>query len=125
MSHHIVTITAPAAFLRTNRRDHFHQTAILTRTWRDAAHWAAKAQRVPAFGVGPVEVVATIHREDRRRFDLDGVVPTVKACIDGLRDAGVLDEDDSRVITSLTIRDGGPWADAALVLTIHEQEATA
>src|SRR5690349_6164749 len=76
-------------------------------------------------GMGPVTIAATVHRSDARKFDLDGVTPTIKACIDGLRDAGLLDEDHWGVITELTIRRGEQWADAALVLTITEQEAVA
>ena len=120
---YILTIPAPAGWIRSNDHTHWRNRHSLTSQWRASAAWAANAVSTPALPAATI--VATIHRADNRRYDLDGVVPTVKACIDGLRDAGVLDEDDSRVITSLTIRDGGPWADAALVLTITEQEATA
>lgn len=125
MTRHLLTVTAPAKWLGTNQRDHFHQRAIATRTWREAAAWAAKGQHLPALGMGPVAVCATVHRSDARKFDLDGVTPTIKACIDGLRDAGVLAEDHWGVITELTIRRGEQWADAALVLSITTQEAVA
>lgn len=124
-AHHILTVTAPAKWLGTNQRDHFHQRANATRTWREAAAWAAKSQHLPKFGMGPVAITATVHRSDARKFDLDGVTPTIKACIDGIRDAGCLLEDHWGVVAELTIRRGDPWADAALVLTIHEQEAVA
>lgn len=117
---HLVTIPAPGLFLSTNQRMHFHKRADLTATWREAAAWEAKRQHLPAFGLGPVHVTATFHRADQRAFDLDGASPTVKACIDGLRDAGCLTEDDTRVIPRLTLAAGEPWADAALVLTIEK-----
>lgn len=126
MSRHILTITAPAKWVRSNDHSNAWRTRHqLTTAWRGAAAWAAKGQHLPAFGMGPVTITATVHRDDARKFDLDGVTPTVKACIDGLRDAGVLLEDHWGVVTELTIRRGEPWADAALVLTIHEQEAVA
>lgn len=125
MSHHLLTITAPAPFIRSNDHTHWRNRHQLTTAWRGAAAWAAKTQRLPKLGMGPVHVTATVHRSDARKFDLDGVAPTVKACIDGLRDAGVLLEDHWGVVSQLTIRNGGQWADAALVLTITEAEAVA
>ena len=119
MSGHLLTVTAPAAFIRSNDHTHWRNRHKLTAAWRDAAAWAAKAQHLPAFGNGPVHVTATIHRADRRTFDLDGGAPTIKAAIDGLRDAGCLDEDNCHVIPRLTIQYGEPWADAALVLRIE------
>lgn len=121
---HLLSITAPGPFLRTNRRDHFHQRAILTRTWREAAAWEAKRQHLPVFE-GPVRVTATFHRADKRQHDLDGLAPTAKAAIDGLRDAGVLAGDDTRYIPELVLRAGEQWADAALVLTITAIEDAA
>ena len=125
MSRHLLKITAPAAFIRSNDHTHWRNRHTLTASWRGAAAWAAKSQHLPKFGMGPVAIAATVHRSDARKFDLDGIAPTVKACIDGLRDAGVLAEDHWGVITELTIRRGEQWADAALVLTITEQEAVA
>ena len=51
----------------------------------------------------------------------DGIAPTVKACIDGLRDAGVIADDDTRHMTALTITHGGVDKTAPrLILTIEE-----
>ena len=125
MSGHLLTVTAPAAFIRSNDHTHWRNRHKLTAAWRDAAAWAAKAQHLPVFGNGPVHVTATIHRADRRTFDLDGGAPTIKAAIDGLRDAGCLDEDSCHVIPRLTIQYGEPWADAALVLRIEPVEVAA
>jgi crossover junction endodeoxyribonuclease RusA len=116
---HILTITAPCAWVRSNdHRDAYWTRAKLTQQWRAVA--ALQARRLPVFGTGPIHVTATIHRDDKRRYDLDGVTPTVKACIDGLRDAGRITDDHCGVIPQLTIRHGEQWADAALVLAITE-----
>ena len=109
-------VHAPAAFIRSNDHTHWRNRHNLTAAWRERAAWSAKAARVPA--MGNVTITATVHREDKRRYDLDGIAPTVKACIDGLRDAGVIVEDHCGVVQELTIRPGAEWADAALVLTI-------
>src|SRR5690242_8902963 len=120
-AHHLVTVTAPTKWLSTNQRDHFHQRAVATKLWRETAAWCARSQHLPKF-TGPVTVTATVHRVDRRIYDLDGIAPSLKACIDGIRDAGCLGGDDWRFIPELTLRHGDTWADAALVLSISQLE---
>ena len=125
MTHHLLTIPAPAAFIRSNQhRDAWRTRSTLTRAWREAAGWEARRQRIPAQPT-PVRVVATIHRDDNRAYDLDGIAVTVKACIDGCRDAGVLPGDSVRHIPELVLRHGDQWADAAVVLTFHPIEGDA
>jgi crossover junction endodeoxyribonuclease RusA len=115
-----VTIVAPCAWIRSNQhKDAYWTRAKLTQQWRAATALAARAQHLPALGAGPFHITATIHRDDKRAYDLDGVAPTVKAAIDGLRDAGVLADDNCRVVPLLTLRAGEQWADASLVLTIE------
>jgi hypothetical protein len=122
---HLLSITAPAAFIRSNQhRDAWRTRATLTKVWREAAGWEARRQHLPAQPT-PVHVVATIHPDSNRAYDLDGVAVTVKACIDGLRDVGVIPGDDVRFIPGLTLRHGGQWADATVVLTFHPIEGDA
>lgn len=89
----------------TNRRDHWSKRARLTRGWRVAAALAARRARLQPVP-GPVRIEATVHKATARRYDLDGVTPTVKACVDGLRDAGVLVEDDTTAAPELLLRAG-------------------
>ena len=112
-----LTIPAPCSWVRSNQHGHWSVRHKLTRAWRQASAWQARAAGPPPFD-GPVAIVATIHKTDRRRFDLDGHTPTVKAAIDGCRDAGLLAEDDTRFVPSLTLRAGEPRPTACLVLTI-------
>lgn len=100
-----VVILAPGKWVTTNgqrTRHHYDQAATVT-PWRQAAALAARGMEPIA---PPVAITATIHKSHNRRYDLDGITPTVKACIDGLRDAGVLAEDDDRHVVELTIRAG-------------------
>jgi hypothetical protein len=119
-SEHILTITAPAGWIRSNDHTHWRNRHNLTSQWRTAAAWAARAAHTPTLEA--CTIVATVHRADNRRYDLDGITPTVKACIDGLRDVGVLEEDHCDIVRSLTIEPGDPWADAALVLRLTPTE---
>ncbi len=113
-----IFIPRVAAWLTTNSRDHWAVTNKRTQTWRKAAWAMTKAARLTPI-TGPVHVTATIHKTTRARYDLDGHTPTVKACIDGIRQAGLLPEDDTTVIPQLTIRAGEPRTRAGILLRIE------
>jgi hypothetical protein len=116
----VLTIPAPAAWIRSNQhKDAWRTRATLTKTWREAAGWNARKQRCPKFGAGPVRITVTFHRDDHRLYDLDGCALTAKACIDGLRDVGALDEDHVGVVPELHLHHGEQWADASVVLRIE------
>lgn len=100
-----VTIPAPGRWVSTNsnRHKHHHQQAAAVRPWRTLAAEVA-AGHPPV--TGRVIVEAVVHKSRNNRWDIDGITPTVKACIDGLRDAGVLEEDDDQHIIALNLRVG-------------------
>ncbi|MER5388359.1 hypothetical protein [Saccharopolyspora sp. NPDC002686] len=77
--------------LTANQRLHWRTRAQLTRTIRNAAAVRARNAKVPALGRCAVRLVWTV--TDRRRRDADNLVPTLKACADGLVDAGVVADD--------------------------------
>jgi crossover junction endodeoxyribonuclease RusA len=119
-----VTIPAPAAWMNANQRLHGRAAAGTVRLWREAAAIYARKGKLPK--LGQVAITATLHFADRRRRDAPNYYPTIKACIDGLVDGEVLDDDADGYVTELTIRPGemvarrpvGP--SGALVLTIRE-----
>lgn len=113
-----IFIPRVAAWLTTNSRDHWAVTNKRTQTWRKAAWAMTKAVRLTPIA-GPVHITATIHKTTRHRYDLDGHTPTVKACIDGIRQAGLLPEDNTTVIPQLTIRAGEPRKRAGVLLRIE------
>ena len=118
-----VTVCAPGPWATTNQRHHWTVRNRITQAWRSAAAWHARADRIRPVA-GPVRIEATIRRADSRRFDLDGHAPTVKACIDGLRDAGVLIEDDMRHMPTLTLTAGPKTPLGCVVLTIRPNQMT-
>ena len=59
---------------------------------RETAGWMARSARLPHLGAA--RVVALVGVPDERRRDLHNLTPTLKPMIDGLVDAGVLDDDD-------------------------------
>lgn len=126
----MIIVTIPQAGLpwlssnaTTNR--HWRHRQQVTKAWRKAAAWIARVDRVQPFH-RPVHITGTIHRANRQVWDVDGAVVTIKAAIDGLRDAGVLAGDDHRYVRSVTSEWGEPDPDAPrLVLAISEVEAVA
>lgn len=88
----------PARRISLNDRDHHMVRANLTADWRTAAGWAATAAgRTPSERAHPpclIEVSFPVTRVTQRR-DPSNWMPTVKAIVDGLVDAGFFPDDDS------------------------------
>lgn len=99
--------------LSLNQRLHWAAKAIKTQDIRKAVAVLARQHRTFVGGrvtwpVKPpvtVELVWTV--TDRRHRDTDNPVPTLKACIDGLRDSGLLRDDSSEYV---------PWSRTRIVL---------
>lgn len=65
--------------------------------------WAlARQQRIPR--VERCVVVLTWFAAGRGRRDADGLGPMVKACLDGMTAAGVLEDDDSTRVSAVVLR---------------------
>lgn len=77
--------------LSANQRMHWAQRANVTRDVRQVTRLLAR--NTPHAD----RLVVTLHYRPRdiRRRDAHNLWPTVKACVDGLVDAGVVDDDDT------------------------------
>lgn len=111
----VIVVPQRADWLNSNDRLHRMVKANRTAAWRGAAAIAAR-------GIAPIEgrvrIVATVRKAHGRRYDAGNYYPTAKACVDGLRDAGVLAEDDNAHVVGPDMRDGGKSASPSLTLTI-------
>lgn len=86
----VVLTVKRAALLTANERLHWRTRAAKTKALR---HLSRLLHR----GVEPMQrarLDVTIAYPDRRRRDRHNLWPTVKACVDGAVDAGVLPDDD-------------------------------
>ena len=113
-------IAAPDRWLATNDRLHWSKRNAGVQTWREAAALRAR-QQMKATGpiTSPFEVRGVIHKPGKRLWDVDGITPSLKACLDGFRDVGLIEEDNWRHMARLVVEAGEPGP-ACLVITITE-----
>jgi crossover junction endodeoxyribonuclease RusA len=83
------------------RRMHYHERARRVREARTRWAWLTMAEKVPRLEA--VSITAQpLARSRRWRADVAACYPTVKAAIDGIVDAGVIDDDDDRHLLAVT-----------------------
>lgn len=88
----VVEFLAPAKLMSLNDRMHWRRRADATKWWRTRAAWAAREARVRQLPRSLITVELPVR--DSRRRDPHNYLPTVKAIIDGLVDAGVWPDDN-------------------------------
>ncbi|MFE2034248.1 hypothetical protein ACFXBB_13525 [Streptomyces scopuliridis] len=105
--------------LNSNQRLHHHRRADITRVLRRAA-WAA-SRELPF--LERAHIVGVLHPKDRQRRDPANWYPSFKACVDGLVDQGVLDDDDHTRVVGPDMRIGHVVSGSRLVLHVRELAA--
>lgn len=88
--------------VNTERTWHHHKLAIHKRQWRAVFAALALEERIPHID-GPVCITAMPISRDLRLQDAGGCYPAVKAAIDGLVDAGVLDGDGPAHVAAILL----------------------
>lgn len=117
------TIALPPGtrLLSANGREHWAARAAVTASLRNAAGWLARAQKIPR--LDRAHVLAVYEPPDRRRRDPANLYPSVKACVDGLTDAGAWADDDADHVAGPDMRLGPVCPGGRLVLTVTELPA--
>ncbi len=90
--------------LTSNQRLHYYARSSRVRSIREVAAATARLTRAPH--LTRARITITIAFPDRRRRDTHNLMPTAKAIVDGLVDAGLLPDDDHRHLV-------GPHLEAA------------
>ncbi|MBT2449450.1 hypothetical protein J7F03_20630 [Streptomyces sp. ISL-43] len=127
--HFTINLPAGMALLNANQRPHHAVKAKLTAAIRGAAMeacandptmWAA----LEAAGDGPVlqraYILGVLHPPSRRRADPANWYPSFKAAVDGLVDAGVLEDDDHTRVVGPDMRIGPVVKGGRISLHIQE-----
>lgn len=107
------TFEPPVRLISANERLHFHVKARLTQAWRSLACACAYAR--PHYDHAHITV--SIRFPTNHRRDVGNYYPTAKAIVDGLVDAGVLDDDDDSRVIGPDLRRERP--NGPLRVTVH------
>ena len=83
-------------WLTSNQRLHPMAKAARTKALRRRAWGLSRANLHPV--TGPVLVVAESHYRTGRGLDADACAPSVKACLDGMTDAGIWEDDSGKYV---------------------------
>lgn len=90
------------------------ERAALTKDWRGAFYWLAKAKRIPSLASVTIDAIPLQARGPLQ--DTAACNPAVKAAIDGLVDAGVIPDDSGRHVLSITFHPADKDHDALLLV---------
>jgi crossover junction endodeoxyribonuclease RusA len=114
------TVELPAGMklMNANHRIHWRRRVEYTKALRDAACVLAKAQRIPT--LDRAHIVCVYEPPTARRCDPTNWAPSAKAAVDGLVDAGVLEDDDAKHLDGPDMRLGQKTPGGRLVLHIVE-----
>lgn len=98
-----VEFPQPAPLLNMNDRHHWAPRARWTKEWRyvTTTHTSVMLGRTRRAPVGAVIVQLYLPVKNSRRRDPHNFTPTLKACVDGIVDAGVIPDDNSDWCTTL------------------------
>lgn len=109
--------------LTVNKVSSMHRQAWAKHTKHERAMWKWLAEDAQVPHLTACRIIATpLHRTKASPQDVAACAPAVKAAIDGLVDAGVLDDDSPQYLTEVVFRP--PWVCGAdgLRLTIEENQ---
>lgn len=104
-----------------HRRMHFHARSDYSLVWKHAAHTLARAAKVPRLEAMHIVVRPQIKRLPKP--DVAACASTVKACVDGLVDAGVVVDDDPTHHLSTLFMAATKGPTDCLVIEIHGEVA--
>jgi crossover junction endodeoxyribonuclease RusA len=117
-----ITLPWPPRDLHPNSRPHHMAKAKATKIYRDQAYWLTRKDG-PQFlpdhmleASRPILLDITFYPPDRRRRDLDGMLSSVKAGLDGLADA--LTVNDQRF--EFRLRRAEPEKPGKVIISIME-----
>lgn len=112
-----ITLGWPARALHPNHRAaHWSVKAAATKSARTNAAWATKAAGLSKLDLAALKATIVFHPPDSRRRDLDSLLSSMKAAIDGISD--VVGVDDSS--WQFAIRKEAPVKHGAVRITLEQ-----
>lgn len=93
-------------FLSANSRDHWRVKAKVASAWRHAALKAAEHE-LPGLRLEKTHITAFLIKPRGGRYDPANLSPVLKAIVDGIVDAAVMEDDDKTRVIGPDPRHGG------------------
>lgn len=91
-------------WITANQRLHWTVRSKRTKAWREACMWSAVRAKIPH--LDQAHIICELRFSTKHRRDPANWAPTAKACVDGLVDAGVFDDDSHLYVTGPDMRIG-------------------
>lgn len=101
MKTHRFTVRGDLLSINRERSLHKMARAETVKVWRIAGRFEAQAARIPRLGA--VSIIAKPFQHKSVLGDAGNHLPSIKAIVDGLVDAGVLEGDGPEYVRSLTL----------------------
>lgn len=111
-------IPAGGGWVTLNQRQHWRVKARLTKHYRQLGQVMSLHARLPRLAT-PAYLIAELRFASAHRRDPHNWVPTAKAVLDGMVDAGVFPDDDHKHVTGPDMRLGPPVPRGKEHLVIH------
>jgi crossover junction endodeoxyribonuclease RusA len=117
----MIRLPWPPSELSPNKRHDRRAIAGIRSSYRQQCGWIVRGSGIGKLPPAPVHIDMTFHPPDYRRRDLDNMLATFKAGLDGIGDA--IRVDDSWF--SLTLRRGDKVDGGAVVVRIEPDQVDA
>lgn len=122
MADAFISLYAPARWLNSNDRYKRRPNEAI-QAWRLLT--SAVARKGLHDGIfkpftGRVHITVELRFPDNRRRDAANYYPTIKACVDGIVEAGLIVDDSDKYVDALTIRRGPREPRGEMVITVVE-----
>lgn len=115
-----IDIPAGQELLNANQRLHWAAKARITKQLRSDAFLLAKYRKIPRLKRAHILCVYEPPTRGRGVTDVHNLTLSAKALVDGLVDAGVLEDDRDEFLVGPDMRRGKPHPNSRLVLLIIE-----
>lgn len=123
MSEHELIIEVPASQIITsnNERGHWAIRSGTKKLLRQKTRLRAQQAGLPK-GLERVHITAHIDYPDRRRRDAHNLMPTLKCCVDGITDYGLIPDDSDKHLIGPDLRPTGQVTKGKYVFNFHIKE---
>lgn len=116
-----LTVEGNRHWISLNHRDHYRARAAKTKAWREYTRVLTHTSSIPA--LTRATITGHIYKPHKRRYDPHNLFPTMKAIVDGIVDAGVLEDDDHTHLTVALTHGGIDRSQPPhLIITITEEQ---